>query len=279
MKRLMMASLLVIGSVAQASNLDTLIQTSGDIVNQIDRGVILSGAAMEYAVHGDALSSGSLSSTAHISTQHLEAYNTALEEFANNYQPYGSVKAILETQAAESLDLMDQALEVFTQVTVELITVQDVNTRASEASTPNEEAEVQEFVVQNQEMLTISEEQITTFNESLDDVETYANQASAYLSVANSEDAVGYLQQSVEDSNNTASDVNIFYDANSQAVMMGYPMQRNLTVISLMGGDNYGLDLYVSEADVLLAGSETEFYLTGPTALGYNCFMYETDCE
>lgn len=275
----MMASLLVIGSVAQASNLDTLIQTSGDIVNQIDRGVILSGAAMEYAVHGDALSSGSLSSTAHISTQHLEAYNTALEEFANNYQPYGSVKAILETQAAESLDLMDQALEVFTQVTVELITVQDVNTRASEASTPNEEAEVQEFVVQNQEMLTISEEQITTFNESLDDVETYANQASAYLSVANSEDAVGYLQQSVEDSNNTASDVNIFYDANSQAVMMGYPMQRNLTVISLMGGDNYGLDLYVSEADVLLAGSETEFYLTGPTALGYNCFMYETDCE
>lgn len=275
----MMASLLVIGSVAQASNLDTLIQTSGDIVNQIDRGVILSGAAMEYAVHGDALSSGNLSSTAHISTQHLEAYNTALEEFANNYQPYGSVKTILETQAAESLDLMDQALEVFTQVTVELITVQDVNTRASEASTPNEEAEVQEFVVQNQEMLTISEEQITTFNESLDDVETYANQASAYLSVANSEDAVGYLQQSVEASNNTASDVNIFYDANSQAVMMGYPMQRNLTVISLMGGDNYGLDLYVSEADVLLAGSETEFYLTGPTALGYNCFMYETDCE
>ena len=275
----MMASLLVIGSVAQASNLDTLIQTSGDIVNQIDRGVILSGAAMEYAVHGDALSSGNLSSTAHISTQHLEAYNTALEEFANNYQPYGSVKTILETQAAESLDLMDQALEVFTQVTVELITVQDVNTRASEASTPNEEAEVQEFVVQNQEMLTISEEQITTFNESLDDVETYANQASAYLSIANSEDAVGYLQQSVEDSNNTASDVNIFYDANSQAVMMGYPMQRNLTVISLMGGDNYGLDLYVSEADVLLAGSETEFYLTGPTALGYNCFMYETDCE
>ncbi len=274
-----MASLLVIGSVAQASNLDTLIQTSGDIVNQIDRGVILSGAAMEYAVHGDALSSGNLSSTAHISTQHLEAYNTALEEFANNYQPYGSVKSVLEAQAEQSLDLMDQALEVFTQVTVELITVQDVNTRASEASTPNEEAEVQEFVVQNQEMLTISEEQITTFNESLDDVETYANQASAYLSVANSEDAVGYLQQSVEDSNNTASDVNIFYDANSQAVMMGYPMQRNLTVISLMGGDNYGLDLYVSEADVLLAGSETEFYLTGPTALGYNCFMYETDCE
>ena len=268
---------LVIGSAVQASSLDTLIETSGDIVNQIDRGILLTGAGMTYAVEGSALSSGNLSSTAHISTQQLEAYNNALEDFANNYQPYGSVKTILETQAAESLQLLDEALDVFTQVTVELITVQDVNTRVTEASTPNEEAEVQEFVAQNQEVLTISQEQVDTFNQSLDDAETYANQASAYLAVANSE-AADFLQQNVEQANITANDVNIFYDVNSQAVMMGYPMQRNLTVISLIGENNYGLDLYVSEADILLAGSESEFYQTGPTALGYKCFM-TGECE
>ena len=267
----------MIGSAVQASSLDTLIETSGDIVNQIDRGILLTGAGMTYAVEGSALSSGNLSSTAHISTQQLEAYNNALEDFANNYQPYGSVKTILETQAAESLQLLDEALDVFTQVTVELITVQDVNTRVTEASTPNEEAEVQEFVAQNQEVLTISQEQVDTFNQSLDDAETYANQASAYLAVANSE-AADFLQQNVEQANTTANDVNIFYDVNSQAVMMGYPMQRNLTVISLIGENNYGLDLYVSEADILLAGSESEFYQTGPTALGYKCFM-TGECE
>jgi hypothetical protein len=30
---------------------------------------------------------------------------------------------------------------------------------------------------------------------------------------------------------------------------------------------------------VLLAGSESEYYLTSPVVLGYNCFMYEEDCE
>ena len=274
-----MGSLLAINTVAHASSLDTLIQTSGEIVDQIDRGILLSGAGMTYAVEGSAYSSGNLSSTAHITTEQLEAYNSALTDFADNYQPYGSVKAVLEAQAAESLELMDEALDAFTAVTVELITVQDVHTRAEEASTPDEEAEVQAFVSENQEMLTISQEQVDTFNESLDDVETFANEASVYLAVANSEEAVGFLQQSVEDANTTANDVNIFYDANSQAVMMGYPMQRHLTIVSLVGENNYGLDLYVSEADVLLAGSESELYLTGPTALGYNCFMYEIDCE
>lgn len=268
---------LATGSAVQASSLDTLIETSGDIVNQIDKGILLTGAGMTFAIEGSALSSGNLSSTAHISTQQLEAYNNALEDFANNYQPYGSVKTILETQAAESLQLLNEALDVFTQVTVELITVQDVNTRVTEAATPNQEAEVQEFVAQNQQMLTISQDQLDTFNQSLDDVETYANQASAYLAVASSE-AADFLQQNVEQANTTANDVNIFYDVNSQAVMMGYPMQRNLTVISLMGENNYGLDLYVSEADILMAGSESEFYQTGPTALGYKCFMIG-ECE
>ena len=274
----MMGSLLAINTVAHASSLDTLIQTSGEIVDQIDRGIILTGSAMEYSVQGSGISSGNLSSTAHLTPEQLEAYNMALNDFAENYLPYGSVKTVLEAQAAESLDLMDEAIDTFTAVTVELITVQDVNTRAEEASTPNEEAEVQEFVVQNQEMLTISQEQVDTFNESLDDIETHANEASAYLAVANSE-AADFLQQGVENANTTADNVNIFYDANSQAILMGYPMQRHLTIVNLMGENNYGLDLYVSEADVLAAGSESEFYLTGPTALGYNCFMYETDCE
>jgi hypothetical protein len=35
----------------------------------------------------------------------------------------------------------------------------------------------------------------------------------------------------------------------------------------------------MSEADILTMGSESEFYLTGPTAQGYNCFIKQTDCE
>jgi hypothetical protein len=58
---------------------------------------------------------------------------------------------------------------------------------------------------------------------------------------------------------------------------MGYNTTRNLTAVYLNGNDNIGLDLYVTEADILAAGSESEYYLTGPTAYSYDCFM-NSDC-
>ena len=48
----MILSLLVLSSVAQSSELDNLIDTSNAIVDQIDRGIKLVGAAQEYAYTG-----------------------------------------------------------------------------------------------------------------------------------------------------------------------------------------------------------------------------------
>jgi len=60
-------------------------------------------------------------------------------------------------------------------------------------------------------------------------------------------------------------------------VAMGYNTTRNLTAVYL-NGQNFGLDLYATEADILALGSESEYYLTGPTAQSYDCFMNETNC-
>ena len=65
-------------------------------MTKINTGILLVGAGMEYANQGDALSDGTLSTTAHISEAEVQAYNTALANFATNYQPYGDVKAVLE---------------------------------------------------------------------------------------------------------------------------------------------------------------------------------------
>ena len=269
--------LLAISSAAQSSELDNLIQTSSDIVNQIDKGIKLVGAAQGYSYTGDGLSSGNLSSTAHISTEQLEAYNNALLGMTT-YQPYGDLKSVLEDKAAGELQLMDSAIDTFTEATVQMVQVIEVSEMAEAAATPQQEAEVQEYVVNNQELLSISQETVTSYNDSLDDIETHANNASAYLAVANSDAAVGFFEQSIESANTTAEETTIFYDANAQWVSMGYPTTRNLSAVYLNGSDGIGLDLYVSEADVLLLGSESDFYLTGPTAKGYNCFMFELDC-
>ena len=276
--KLKILSLLALSSVTASSELDNLLDTSTAIVNQIDTGITLVGAATEYAHHGDALSDGSLSSTAHISTIQLDAYNNALNNFATNYQPYGDLKAVLENKAMDELELMSNAVETFTEVVVEMVQVVEVAERVEEATTPAQEAEVLEFVSSNQEVLSISQEDVDTYNQSVDEIETHANNASAYLSVANSEEAVAFLEQGIENANTTAEQTSIMYDANAQWVSMGYNTTRNLTAVYLNGGDDIGLNLYMSEVDILAAGSDSEFYLTGPTAQGYKCFM-TGECE
>jgi hypothetical protein len=184
---------------------------------------------------------------------------------------------VLENMAMDSLADMETHIQTFTEVVVDMIAVQQVAEKAESASTPKQEEEVQTFVAENQDMLTITQEDVDTYNTSVDQIETSANEASAYLAVANSE-AVEFLQQSIEDKNTTSADVNIFYDAGAQWVAMGYNTTRNLTAVYLNGNDAFGLDLYYSEADILALGTESEFYKTSPIGMGYDCF-FEMECE
>jgi len=271
------AFLLAISTAAQSNELDNLIQSSSAIVDQIDTGIKLVGAATDYAHHGTGLSDGTLSSTAHIEQAQVEAYNSALNNMAT-YQPYGApVKEVLENMAMDSLEQMDMAINTFTEVVVDMIAVQQVAEMAETASTPQQEGDVQVFVAENQDMLTITQEDVDTYNTSVDQIETSANEASAYLAVANSE-AVEFLQQSIEAKNTTSADVNIFYDANAQWVSMGYNTTRQLTVVMLSGNNDFGLDMYYSEADILALGTESEFYRTSPVGMGYDCY-FNMDCE
>ena len=270
--------LLAISSAVQSNELDNLIDSSNNIVNQITTGIALTGAATEYAYTGGGISDGTLSTTAHISAEQVSAYNDALSSFSSDYQPYGApIKEVLENMAMDSLDEMESHIDTFVDVTIDLVSVAQVAEKAESASTPKEEEEVQIFVTENQEMLIIEQEDVDTYNSSLDQIESSANEAAVYLSVANSE-ASEFLQQSIEDKNTTSADVNIFYDANAQWLAMGYNTTRNLTVVMLNGSGNYGLDLYYSEADILALGTETEFYKTSPIAMGYDCF-FNMECE
>lgn len=270
--------LLAICSAATSSELDTLINSSSAIVDQIDKGIRLVGAAQEYSYQGTGLSNGQLSETAHITSEQLQAYNNALAGMSS-YQAYGSVQDVLENRASEELVLMNDAVDTFTEVVVDMIQVVEVAEMAETAASPAEQAEVQEFVAQNQEVLTITQEEVDTYNQSVDDIETHANNASAFLAVAANSEAVGFLQQGAENNNTTAEEATLTYNASYQWVQMSWAGTNNASAVYLNGNDNFGLDLYKTEVEVLLAGSESEFYLTSPIGQGYNCFMYGEDCE
>lgn len=275
-----LASLLAISS-ATSSELDNLIAASSAIVDQIDTGIMLAGAAQNYAHTGAGISDGSLAGTAYISSEQVQAYNAALSGM-QAYQPYGSAVDYLQEEAAAELELMDAALDVFTEVVVDMIAVQNVAEIAETAATPDDEAEVQQFVADNIETLTIDQDDADTYNQSLDDIETHANNAGAFLGVAANPEAVAFLESEAADRNLTVEDSSIAYSSGSQAVTLTWQTNTRMleqTSVFLNGTDQFGLDMYFSGSDVLLAGKESELYITGPTHLGYQCFVYGNECD
>lgn len=273
------ASLFLLATEAQSNELDNLINASSAIVGQIDKGIKLAGAGYGYANVGGALSNGQLAGTAHISTEQLNAYNSALGNM-DTYQAYGDVQALLETQAANELQLMDAAIEEFTDVVVDMIAVVEIAEISEEAETPDDKAAVQEYVLANEAALTITSDEVDTYNQSLDDIEEHGNNASAYLGVAGNEEAVAFLQQGAEDNNSNADLGTLTFSQDQAWVKLSYAGTNNANAVYINGQTgSFGMDFYVSEADILAAGAQSELYLTGPTALGYRCFMFQEDCD
>ena len=278
MKMKVLASLFLSSSVAQASELDDLIASSAAIVDQINTGILMTGAAMGYAHSGTGLSDGKLAGTAYISTQQVEAYNQALSGMVT-YLPYGSAQDYLEEQAAAELALMEAAIDDFTTVVVDMLAVQEVAELAAEASTPDEEAAVQEYVTSNTDALTIDQSDADTYNQSLDSIELHANAAGAFLGVAANPDAVAFLNQGAMDNNTRIETNTLSYSASTQAVSLAWTSGNPATNIYVNGSDAFNINLYVSHQDILTVGATSELYLTGPTYLGYECFMSQLNCE
>jgi len=276
MKKAVLMSLYLSCSGVQSSELDTLIETSSAIVDQINKGIMFVGGAHHASQTGMGISSGQLSGNYYISDEQVTAYNSALSGMVH-YLPYGSAEDYLNEQAQSELDAMEDAIGDFTAVVVDMLEVQEVAERAETAETPDDQAEVQDYIAQND--MSVSQEDADTYNQSLDDIETHANAAGAFLAVAGNPEAVAFLDQGAMDNNTRVEDNVLSYSASNQAVELAWASSETVSSIYLNGQGDYGLDIYASETDILNTGYESLFYNTGPTALGFNCFMYQIDCD
>lgn len=246
---------------AQASELDDLINTSAVLANKIDGATQLVGAAITHSNMGYVTEDGIVDPHL-ISVAEVQAYNQALSNMSY-YQPYGDAQTFLEDKAAEEIELMNDAVDTFTEATIKMSTVIEVADMAETASTPNEEKAVQDYVQNNVETLTIDQGDVDDFNQSLQDIETHANNAGAYLGVAQSKEATEFLNQGAED-NGTHFDVaSISYSSNMQWVQVDWA--NNTASAVYINGNNWGLDLYVSAEDAYFAGQQSEFYEYSPS--------------
>ena len=276
MKKAALMSLCLLCSGVQSSELDTLIETSSAIVDQINKGIMFVGGSIHASQTGMGISSGQLSGNYYISSEQVTAYNSALSGMVH-YLPYGSAEEYLNEQAQSELDAMEDAIEEFTTVVVDMLEVQEVAESAETAETPDDQAEVQDYIAQND--MSVSQEDADTYNQSLDDIENHANAAGAFLAVAGNPEAVAFLNQGAMDNNTRVEDNTLTYSSINQAVELAWASSETVSSIYLNGQGNYGLDIYATETEILNTGYESLFYNTGPTALGFNCFMYPIDCD
>ena len=271
-----LTSLLAICSGVQSSELDTLIATSSAIVDQINSGIMFVGGSINAAQTGMGISSGQLSGNYYISDEQVANYNAALTGMVN-YMPYGSAEDYVNQQAENEIEQMEAAIEDFTTVVVDMLSVQEVAERAEAAETPDDQAEVQDYVAQND--LSVSQDDADTYNQSLDDIENHANAAGAFLAVAGNPEAISFLNAGAKENNTRVEDNALTYSSANQAVELAWASSDTVSSIYLNGQGDYGLDIYATEATILNTGYESMFYNSGPTALGFNCFMYQTDCD
>ena len=275
-KKAVLTSLFLICSGVQSSELDTLIATSSAIVDQINSGIMFVGGSINASQTGMGISSGQLSGNYYISEEQVANYNAALTGMVN-YMPYGSAEDYANQQAENEIEQMEAAIEDFTTVVVDMLSVQEVAERAEAAETPNDQAEIQDYVAQND--MSVSQDDADTYNQSLDDIENHANAAGAFLAVAGNPEAVAFLMEGAMQNNTRIEDNALTYSSANQAVELAWANSDTVSSIYLNGQGDYGLDIYATEATILNTGYESMFYNSSPTALGFNCFMYQTDCD
>ena len=234
------------------------------------------GGSINASQTGMGISSGQLSGNYYISEEQVANYNEALTGMVT-YMPYGSAEDYANQQAENEIEQMEASIADFTAVVVDLLSVQEVAERAEAAETPNDQAEVQDYVAQND--MSVSQDDADTYNQSLDDIENHANAAGAFLAVAGNPEAISFLNAGAKENNTRIEDNALTYSSANQAVELAWASSDTVSSIYLNGQGDYGLDIYATEATILNTGYESMFYNSSPTALGFNCFMYQTDCD
>ena len=283
-KKILATACLLVSVSAQPSELDDLVNASSALVNQIDTGIQFVSAAeqLNWANNYYIAPSG-MQESAYISQAQADAYNDALGNI-ENFVAYTAVEFFNDRGESE-LELMNTAIDTFTEVVVDMSTVVQVSEMAVEAQeTDNvqKQEDLQDFVAANETMLEVTQEDIETYNTSLDEVAEHAANAAAYLTVAGNEDAAGFIQQGADDAGErfTNENNNLNFNQASGLVSVQWESVGYGSGVFLNGQGGFGIDVYLTEAEILALGGDTEFYMTGPTAQGYDCFFgLSSDCD
>ena len=274
-----LALFLSVSGLAQADNaLTDLVNSSQVIADQLDLGY-RTVAGMQYNASLGYMAPTGMADDAKISAAQRTAYNDAMSAMAD--LEFYTAEDFLLDQGDIALANMETAIDTFTEAATEIAVVLELTTMAEEpaASGSNVDAqEVAEFAETNEAALTLSSDTVTEYNDSLADIEGYAQEAAAFIGIANDADSVAFFDNSAEQASSSFVDeVNASFQLENNWVKLDFD-NANWAAAVYFDGTN-GLDLFKSSTAILTDGEDQTFYTTSPSYVGYECFFYGTGCE
>ena len=163
--------------------IDMLIASIGDIQDRITNSCVMTVGAVGYAAIGgvindDALSEGII--TADELGAYLEAKDLVLQ---HDYAIATTAEQLFMQEHAANMNSLNTAVDNLTAATAVVMTAVEVASVASEADTKPEQVELQSKLETDAYSLDAAE--VNEYNEAVAAVETFAQQAGAFMAAAN----------------------------------------------------------------------------------------------
>ena len=166
--------------------IDMLIASIGDIQDRITNSGVMAVGAVGYAAIGGVINDEALSDGI-ITTSEIGAYLEAKELVLNHdYAIASTAEQLFMQEHAASMNSLNTAVDNLTAATAVVMTAVEVSTIAAEADTKPEQVELQAMLETDAYSLDAAE--VNEYNEAVAAVETFAQQAGAFMAAANNDD-------------------------------------------------------------------------------------------
>jgi hypothetical protein len=173
-------------SMTGQEKIDALIDSIGDIQARITESAVMTVGAVGYAAIGGVINDDALNDGL-ITSAELNAYLEAKELVLNHdYAIAETAEQMFMQEHAANMNSLDTAVDNLTAATAIVMTAVEVASIAAEADTKPEQVELQGMLETDAYSLDTAE--VNEYNEAVAAVETFAQQAGAYMAAANNDD-------------------------------------------------------------------------------------------
>jgi hypothetical protein len=173
-------------SMTGQEKIDALIDSIGDIQARITESAVMTVGAVGYAAIGGVINDDALNDGL-ITSSELNAYLEAKELVLNHdYAIAETAEQMFMQEHAANMNSLDTAVDNLTAATAIVMTAVNVASIAAEADTKPEQVELQGMLETDAYSLDTAE--VNEYNEAVAAVETFAQQAGAYMAAANNDD-------------------------------------------------------------------------------------------